>query len=444
MDVFLRSKKKLTSFQIIILGFLGVILLGTILLMLPWSGKDGCAAPFLDALFTSTSAVCVTGLVLHDTATYWSMFGQLVILILIQIGGMGVITVAAAFALVSGRKISLMQRSTMQEAISAPKVGGIVRLTTFIIKTTLLLELAGAAVMMPVFCRDFGVKGLWMALFHSISAFCNAGFDLMGARASFSSLTSYASEPVINLTIMLLIIIGGIGFLTWDDIRNNRLHLHRYRMQSKIILCTTALLLAVPAVYFFFFEFGALAPGKRILASLFQAVTPRTAGFNTMDYASLSEAGQCITIVLMLIGGSPGSTAGGMKTTTVAVLFATVISTFRRQESGHFYGRRIDDDVVKNAATILVMYLALFFFGGLTISILEKLPVLTCMFEAASAVGTVGLSLGITPSLGSVSQIILITLMFCGRVGGLTLIFAALSGTKKNVSKFPREKVTVG
>ena len=253
MDVFLLPKKKLTSFQIIILGFFGVILLGTLLLMLPLSSKDGCATPLLDALFTSTSAVCVTGLVLYDTATYWSAFGQLVILLLIQIGGMGVITVAAAFAMISGRKISLMQRSTMQEAISAPKVGGIVRLTSFIIKTTLLMELLGAAAMTPVFCRDFGAKGVWMALFHSISAFCNAGFDLMGTRTPFSSLTSYAAQPVINLVIVLLIIVVGIGFLTWDDIRSNRLHIHRYRMQSKIILGTTALLLAVPAVYFFCF-----------------------------------------------------------------------------------------------------------------------------------------------------------------------------------------------
>ena len=444
MDVFLLPKKKLTSFQIIILGFVGVILLGTILLMLPFSSKDGCATPFLEALFTSTSAVCVTGLVLYDTATYWSLFGQLVILILIQIGGMGVITVAASFALISGRKISLMQRSTMQEAISAPKVGGIVRLTSFIIKTALLIELIGAVVMTPVFCRDFGAKGLWMALFHSISAFCNAGFDLMGVRTAFSSLTSYAAQPVICLTIMFLIIIGGIGFLTWDDIRSNRLHFHQYRMQSKVILCTTALLLAAAAVYFFFFEFGSLAPKERILASLFQSVTPRTAGFNTVDLACLSEAGQSVTIVLMLIGGSPGSIAGGMKTTTVAVLLATAISTFRRQESAHFFGRRIDDDVVKNAATILMMYLALFFFGGLTISIVEGLPMLTCLFESASAVGTVGLSLGITPGLGIVSKLILIILMFCGRVGGLTLIFAALSGTQKNGSKFPREKVTVG
>ncbi len=213
------KKKRLTSFQIIILGFSGVILLGTFLLMLPVSSQAGVITPFIDALFTSTSAVCVTGLVLHDTATYWSAFGQFVILLLIQIGGMGVITVAASFAIISGRKISLMQRSTMQEAISAPKVGGIVRLTGFIVRSTLLMELLGAAAMAPVLCRDFGLKGLWMALFHSISAFCNAGFDLMGTKAPFSSLTGYVAEPVTNVTIMLLIIVGGIGFLTWDDIR---------------------------------------------------------------------------------------------------------------------------------------------------------------------------------------------------------------------------------
>ncbi len=444
MGVIFHRSNRLTSFQIIILGFLAVILLGAFLLMLPISSREGVATPFGDAVFTSTSAVCVTGLILHDTATYWSGFGQGVILLLIQIGGMGVITVAASFAMISGRKISLMQRSTIQEAISAPKVGGIVRLTGFIVRATLLMELLGTAVMAPVFCRDFGVNGLWMALFHSISAFCNAGFDLMGTRTPFSSLTGYAAEPVINLAIMILIVIGGIGFLTWDDIRANRLRLHRYRMQSKVILCTTALLLIVPAIYFYFFEFTSLAPGERIFASLFQSVTPRTAGFNTADLTALSEAGQSVTIVLMLIGGSPGSTAGGMKTTTVAVLFAMVISTFCRKEHTHFFGRRIDDDVVKNAATILLMYLLLFFFGGLLISCMEGLPMLTCLFETASAVGTVGLSLGITPSLGVVSRIVLILLMFFGRVGGLTLIFAALSGTRKNVAKLPREKITVG
>ena len=312
-------KRKLTSFQIIIIGFSGVIIFGTFLLMLPFSSRSGLATPFFEALFTSTSAVCVTGLIIHDTATYWSVFGQIVILLLIQIGGMGVITVAASFAMISGRKISLMQRSTMQEAISAPKVGGIVRLTGFIVRVTLVMELLCAAVMAPVFCRDFGKKGLWMALFHSVSAFCNAGFDLLGVRTPFSSLTSYAANPVINFTIMFLIVVGGIGFLTWDDIRANRLHLRKYRMQSKVILCTTAVLLIVPAMYFYFFEFDDLTRKERLLSSLFQAVTPRTAGFNTVELTDLSEAGQFITIALMLIGGSPGSTAGGLKTTTNAL-----------------------------------------------------------------------------------------------------------------------------
>ena len=435
-------KRKLTSFQIIILGFSGVILFGAFLLMLPFSSRSGLTTPFSEALFTSTSAVCVTGLIIHDTATYWSAFGQFVILLLIQIGGMG--TVAASFAMISGRKISLMQRSTMQEAISAPKVGGIVRLTGFIVKVTLVMELLCAAVMAPVFCRDFGKKGLWMALFHSVSAFCNAGFDLLGVRTPFSSLTSYAANPVINFTIMFLIVFGGIGFLTWDDIRTNRLHLRKYRMQSKVILCTTAVLLIAPAMYFYFFEFADLTRKERLLSSLFPAVTPRTAGFNTVDLTDLSEAGQFITIALMLIGGSPGSTAGGLKTTTIAVLLTTAISTFRRRENAHLFGRRIDDDVVKNAATISLMYITLCCTGGLIISVSEGLPMLTCLFETASAVGTVGLSLGITPELNLLSRSVLILLMFFGRVGGLTLIFAALSSAQKKVSKLPKEKITVG
>ena len=422
-------KRKLTSFQIIIIVFSGVILFGTFLLMLPFSSRSGLATPFFEALFTSTSAVCVTGLIIHDTATYWSVFGQIVILLLIQIGGMGVITVAASFAMISGRKISLMQRSTMQEAISAPKVGGIVRLTGFIVRGTLVMELLCAAVMAPVFCRDFGKKGLWMALFHSVSAFCNAGFDLLGVRTPFSSLTSYAANPVINFTIMFLIVFGGIGFLTWDDIRTNRLHLRKYRMQSKVILCTTAVLLIAPAMYFYFFEFADLTQKERLLSSLFQAVTPRTAGFNTVDLTDLSEA---------------GTTAGGLKTTTIAVLLTTAISTFRRRENAHLFGRRIDDDVVKNAATISLMYITLCCTGGLIISVSEGLPMLTCLFETASAVGTVGLSLGITPELNLLSRVVLIWLMFFGRVGGLTLIFAALSGVQKKVSKLPKEKITVG
>lgn len=445
MKRLIRKTKHLSSFQFIILGFALVVLAGTILLMLPIASKQRIVTPLSEALFTSTSAVCVTGLVVQDTASYWSLFGQIIILILIQIGGMGVITVAASFALVSGRKISLMQRSTMQEAIAAPKMGGIVRLTGFVIRITLFLEVLGAVIMMPVFVRDVGVKGIWLAIFHSISAFCNAGFDIMGTEGvPFASLTAYSGNPVINITIVLLIIIGGIGFLTWDDIRANKHQLKHYRMQSKVILVTTAILILVPTIYLYFIEFNNLSGSQRILVSLFQAVTPRTAGFNTVDLTSFSGVGHMILIILMLIGGSPGSTAGGMKTTTVAVLFANAMAVFRKKEDAHFFGRRIENGVVRNASTVLSMYLILFLCGAAVISIVENLPIGICLFETASAIGTVGLTLGITPQLGLVSRLILITLMFLGRVGGLTLIYAALSGTNRNLSKLPQEKITVG
>ena len=437
-------KRKLSSSQIILFGFAGVILVGTLLLLLPFATYSGEGATFWDALFTSTSAVCVTGLIVQDTATYWSGFGQAVILLLIQIGGMGVITVAAAITMASGKKRSLMQRSTMQDAISAPQVGGIVRFTGFILKGIFLFELLGALVLMTVFVPEYGLKGIWLAVFHSISAFCNAGFDLMGTNSPFSSLTAYAAHPVVNITVMLLIVIGGIGFLTWQDIRQNGLHFKRYRMQSKVILATTGILFVLPTIYFFFFEFSAEPMGRRLLLSLFQAVTPRTAGFNTADLTALSETGQTLTIGLMLIGGSPGSTAGGMKTTTVAVLFACVVAIFRRRENGRFFGRRIADDTVKNAVTVFLMYITLFLIGGMIISRVEGLPILTCLFETASAIGTVGLTLGITPGLHLISKLILICLMFLGRVGGLTLIFATLSSTKNTLSRLPLEKITVG
>lgn len=438
-------KKRLSSSQIIILGFAGAILFGSILLTLPFSTRDGHGALFSDALFTATSAVCVTGLVVQDTATYWSTFGQAVIIALIQIGGMGVVTVAIAISSFSGKQISLKQRSTMQEAISAHKVGGIVRLTRFIIKMTIIFELLGAVIMAPTFCKEFGVlKGIWYAVFHSISAFCNAGFDLMGAKTPYSSLTYFVDNPVINFVIMSLIIIGGIGFMTWDDIKVNKHHVRKYRMQSKVILITTVLLISLPALYFFLFEFGDKPMGERIWSSLFQSVTPRTAGFNTADLTQISETGTAITIMLMLIGGSPGSTAGGMKTTTLAVLFSTAISVFRRREHTHFFGRRVNDDTIRNAATILMMYVILFLTGGFLISHIESLPLLTCLYETASAIGTVGLTLGITPNLGIASQIILIVLMYIGRVGGLTLIFSALSGNQGNTARLPQEKITVG
>ena len=441
----IRRKRRLSSFQIIILGFAGVILLGALLLMLPISTTAGGVTPFNETLFTATSAVCVTGLVVQDTGSYWSAFGQAVILTLIQIGGLGVVTVAASLALLSGRKISLMQRSTMQDAISAPQVGGIVRLTRFILRGTFLIELLGALAMLPVFCRDYGWRGIWMALFHSISAFCNAGFDILGTEDNhYPSLTGYAGSPVINITIMLLIVIGGIGFLTWNDICENKWQFHRYRMQSKVILVTTGLLILLPAVFFFFSDFSALPAGNRLLASFFQSVTPRTAGFNTVNLSAMSSASQGVMILLMLIGGSPGSTAGGMKTTTLAVLLANAVATFRQRDSAQFFGRRVDCSAVKTAATILMMYLVLFFGGAVFISAYENLSLSTCLYETASAVGTVGLTLGITSQLHITSQMVLITLMYLGRVGGLTLIYAAFSGKKATGAKMPREKIMIG
>ena len=441
----IRRKRRLSSFQIIILGFAGVILLGALLLMLPISTTAGGVTPFNETLFTATSAVCVTGLVVQDTGSYWSAFGQAVILTLIQIGGLGVVTVAASLALLSGRKISLMQRSTMQDAISAPQVGGIVRLTRFILRGTFLIELLGALAMLPVFCRDYGWRGIWMALFHSISAFCNAGFDILGTEDNlYPSLTGYAGSPVINITIMLLIVIGGIGFLTWNDICENKWRFHRYRMQSKVIFVTTGLLILLPAVFFFFSDFSALPAGNRLLASFFQSVTPRTAGFNTVNLSAMSSASQGVMILLMLIGGSPGSTAGGMKTTTLAVLLANAVATFRQRDSAQFFGRRVDCSAVKTAATILMMYLVLFFGGAVFISAYENLSLSTCLYETASAVGTVGLTLGITPQLHITSQMVLITLMYLGRVGGLTLIYAAFSGKKATGAKMPKEKIMIG
>lgn len=438
-------KKRLSSFQVILLGFAGVILLGALLLMLPISSAERVVTPFNEALFTSTSAVCVTGLVVKDTGNYWSSFGQAVIITLIQIGGLGVVTIAASFSMLAGRRISLMQRSTMQDAISAPKVGGIVKLTKFIITGTFIIEAVGAVSMMPVFCKNFGAKGIWMSVFHSVSAFCNAGFDILGTEDNqFCSLTPYTSNPVINITVMLLIVIGGIGFLTWDDICNNKFKIKKYSMQSKIILLTSLILILLPAIYFFVFDYSDYSIGNRLLASLFQSVTTRTAGFNTTDLTKLTRPSQAIMIFLMLVGGSPGSTAGGLKTTTIAVLILNAFACFKRKENVCAFGRRIDDSVIKNAATIVMMYITLFFIGGVSICTIEKLPLVASLFETASAIGTVGLTLGITPKLSLASQLILIVLMYLGRVGSLTLIYATLSGKKQINAKLPLEKITVG
>ena len=446
----LKNKKHWSSAQVILLGFGVLILAGTLLLMLPVSSRSGQWTSFTDALFTATSASCVTGLIVQDTATYWSLFGQFVIITLIQIGGLGVVTMAIAIAMVSGSKISLSRRQTMQDAISATQVGGIVRMTGFILKSCLIIELAGALAYSFVFIPEFGfIKGLWYSLFHSVSAFCNAGFDLMGIKTQFSSLTDYTGNGIVTLTTVMLILTGGLGFATWADFSNHKLKFSAYRLQSKIALAGTVILVAIPFVYFWFLEFSmpqwaGMSVTDKFWASVFRAVTPRTAGFNTVDMTLFSEATVMVTILLMLIGGNSGSTAGGMKVSTISVLFTTAMSVFHRQQNPSVFGRRIEDSVIKNAATILMMYITLFMGGALFISIVEGLPLLTCMFETASAVATVGLTMGITPQLSTVSHFILIALMYLGRVGGLTIIFATVKGVNNGNAKYPVEKITVG
>ncbi len=438
-------KLKLSSLQLIIAGFLSVILTGAILLMLPAAANAGSPASFGDALFTSTSAVCVTGLVITDTASYWSAFGQAVILVLIQIGGLSIVLVTAFFASISGRKITLLQRSMLQDSISSPQIGGVVKMTAFIFKAALVIELCGILVMLPSFCGEYGLSGIWMSVFHSVSAFCNAGFDIMGTKTgTFSSLTAFSGNLGIVIPICLLIISGGIGFFTWKDIVTHKFHIKKYHMQSKVILTAAAVLILLPTVFLFFGEYSQYPIKERFCLSLFQAVTPRTAGFNTADLTALTDISRMMIIILMLIGGSPGSTAGGIKTTTIAVLFKNSIAVFRQRKSTQLFGRRIEDGTIKTAATLLLMYLFLTFTGAFIISAVESLPVESCLFETASAIGTVGLSLGITPMLGPLSRIILLGLMFFGRVGGLTLIYAAINRKEAEVSRRPVGKITVG
>ena len=441
----LPSGRKMSSFQIIICGFLAVILVGTMILMLPISTVGRQWASFETALFTSVSAVCVTGLVVQDTASFWSAFGQFIIMLLIQIGGLGIISVTAFLVTVSGRKISLLQRSLLMESISADQVGGIVKMTSFIFRLAFTVELIGAILMMPTFCINFGLSGIWMAVFHSVSAFCNAGFDVMGRHTgTFSSLTYFSDSFGVVIPICALIVIGGIGFLTWGDVAFHGIHFKRYRMQSKVIIVTTACLILFPTLFFFMNDFAAYPLKQRLCLSLFQAVTPRTAGFNTADMAAVTGVGRVMMIVLMLIGGSPGSTAGGIKTTTAAVLLANVISTVRRRRSTQLFGRRIDDETVRQSATLLMIYPLFVLSAAQVISFIEDIPIGPCIFETASAIGTVGLSLGITPSLGTVSHLLLIMLMFFGRVGALTIMFAATSRDGLEVSQCPFAKIHVG
>ncbi len=441
---------RLTPTKIIMGGYLLIILTGAVLLTLPAASRSGQPAAFSDALFTAASATCVTGLVVRDTYTYWSVFGQSVILLLIQVGGLGFVTMALSVAILTRRKIGLRQRYVMQESIAAPQVGGIVRLTRFILMTALCCEGVGAFFLAIRLYPMLGLaKGLYFAVFHSVSAFCNAGFDLMGVLEPFSSLTHFSGDALVNAVVIMLIVVGGLGFFVWEDLWLHRLAWNKYRLQTKMVLMITGLLILGGTVLLFVFEKGGRAyagksVGEQLLISLFQAVTPRTAGFNTARLDRMHDAGLMLTMGLMLIGGSPGSTAGGVKTTTVAVLALSARSTLKKQHSVQCFGRRLDDAVVRNAATIVALYLFFFFMASVLIAGFDDVPFKAAMFEAASAIGTVGLSLGITPQLSGASRLILIFLMYFGRVGCLTILYAMANGGGAVPCRLPAEKVTVG
>ena len=436
---------RINYFQKILLGFAVLILFGAILLMLPIASNEGVYTPFLKALFTSTSASCVTGLIVYDTATHWSLFGQAVILFLIQIGGLGVVVAVTSIILLSGKRIGYSQRNTLANSISINSQGGIMKMLLFLLKWTGIIELFFASLLATQFIPEFGVKrGLWYSIFHSVSAFCNAGFDLMGIKEPFSSLSDYVGNPLINISIMSLILLGGLGFVTWQDIAKNKGNFHRYRLQSKIILSTTIFLVLLPALFYFFLEFREMPIGSRILASLFTAVTPRTAGFNTVDFSKFSDSGIFLQILLMLVGAAPGSTGGGMKMTTMTVLILTSIAIFRNNSRTEAFGRTIPGEVIRNATTIAFMYICLCVLSGMFISLHENLPLLTTSFETASAIATVGLTLGITPKLSPVSRVVLISLMYIGRVGGLCLIYAVFPNANPNKGRLVEENVIVG
>ena len=446
-----KQKKhlKMSHVQIIALGFFLIIMAGTLLLMLPAATKNGQGASFLDALFTATSASCVTGLVVQDTSTYWSGFGQAAILLMIQIGGLGFMTIATMFFMLLKRRVHLRGRELLTESINGNQVGGIMKLAKKILIGTFLIEGIGAMILMIRFVPLYGKQGVWMSVFHSVSAFCNGGFDLMGEHTGvYSSLTAFADDWLVNSLIMFLIVIGGVGFVVWDDMLTHKWHLKRYHLHSKIVLYMTNVLIFGGALLFYFVERNAtgagMSAGNQILTSLFDSITARTAGFNTVDTAALSDAGKLITIALMFIGGSPGSTAGGVKTTTIMVLMLYSFSYMRKDRGTSVFGRSLEEDALRKASAVFFTNLMLALGVTIIISSIQSFPMLDLMFETFSAIGTVGMSTGLTRELHDISRVLIIFLMYCGRVGSLS--FAnALAGRRKTAPvKDAVEKITIG
>lgn len=442
-------KKKKSTTRMIAFGFAAIICIGTCLLSLPIAARSG-ESNILNAFFTATSATCVTGLVVADTYQNWTLFGQLVIISMIQIGGLGFMTIGVYISVLLKKKIGLQERETLHESVNSLAVAGVVRLAKKIVQGTFLVEGIGALLLAIRFIPQFGwIKGSYYAVFHAISAFCNAGFDLFGIQGAYSSLVYFEDDILVNIVIMSLILIGGIGFIVWDDISKNKWHFKKYLLHTKIVLVSTLGITVIGTALFLVMEhqhlFADMSWKEKLLAALFSCVTPRTAGFNTVDTAALTDASKFLTMLLMFIGGSPGSTAGGAKTTTMVVLIFYAIAMIRNHEDINLFGRRLTSEVVKKANAVVMINLSLAVTAGLAIMTMQPtIPFVDVMFEVLSAINTVGMTTGITRDLTVWSRIIIVLLMYCGRLGSLSfaLVFAQKNTT--DCVRLPQEKIIVG
>ena len=417
--------------------------------MLPISSKSGEFTGFLEAVFTATSATCVTGLIVVDTFTHWSLFGQIVILIMIQIGGLGFVTFGVFGMSVLRKKIGLRERELVHESLNSMYLGGSVELVKYVVFGTFLIEGIGALILSVRFIPELGVfRGIYYGIFHSVSAFCNAGFDLMGFKGQYSSLCSYSDDIVVNVVIISLIVIGGLGFLVWEDVRKNKLKFSKYMLHTKIVITFTAILLIGGTVFFYFSESGGALANmsfkEKVLSSLFSAVTPRTAGFNTIDTAALSESGKLMTVILMFIGGSPGSTAGGIKTTSFAAILLFVISYIKKEKECRVFKRSFENDIVKKASTVLFVNLFLALLGMMILTLINNVSAIDAAVETFSAISTVGMSTGITRDINAFSKVILIFLMFCGRIGSLSFALSFSERKKVPDIKYSKEDILIG
>lgn len=445
-----RFKTPMKPAQIIVLSFAGVILTGALLLMMPISTIEGVTTPFIDALFTATSAVCVTGLVVVDTGTYWSTFGKTVILILIQVGGLGFMTMTTSVAIILGKKIGLRNRILMQEALNQFSIAGVIKLTKYVFFATFLIETIGALIMAIRFVPMYGLsKGLYFSFFHSISAFCNAGFDLFG---NYQSLIPFVHDPIVNLVIMALIILGGLGFAVLADISQFK-SFRKWTLHAKLVVVMTSGLLIVGFLGVLILEFnnpktmGDFTIGQKILSAMFHSVTPRTAGYNTLDIASLTMPTRLLTMALMFIGGSPGSTAGGIKTTTFGIMLLSIWAVFKGTEDINFRHRKIAKDSVNKALAVIFISIFLVVIITFVLTAIEPDKSLeSLMFEALSAFGTVGLTMGITPMMSELGKVLLISLMFLGRLGPLTMVIAISNSASQNrtLIRYPEGKIIIG